>query len=340
MKAYCPKCKRISEVTIKAMDEIFNVKGERIGIESEVAICDDCGNKVFHEDLDSKNLELAYSLYRKKHNLLSPSELSNMRKKYSLSQRSLARLLEWGEITINRYESGSIQDPAHNEVLTFIGDPKNMRELFEKNNQFLSKAVREKLKKRIDELIKENIKPQLLFSLEDYIAYKQSVDEYSGFVNFNSEKIINLILYIAEKTKGIFATKLNKLLWYIDFIHFKEYSISITGSVYKHLPHGPVPDNYKWIIVAAEEKGLEEEEIIYPSGKGGILYVSSAHIDDSYFNKDEKKVVDFALNYFEGYNCKQIREKSHDEKAYVETADGDSISYKYALALSVGLEKK
>ena len=94
-----------------------------------------------------------------------------------MSQRSLGRFLEWGEITINRYESGGIQDPAHNEVLVFVSNPRNMKELFEKNNQFLSKGARERLKRKIDELTKCESSPQLHVIIEDYISSKQKIDE-------------------------------------------------------------------------------------------------------------------------------------------------------------------
>ncbi|NIO19633.1 MAG: DUF4065 domain-containing protein, partial [Candidatus Aenigmarchaeota archaeon] len=39
-------------------------------------------------------------------------------------------------------------------------------------------------------------------------------------------------------------TVLNKLLFYADFKHCKEYTVSISGSRYARLPYGPVPDNW------------------------------------------------------------------------------------------------
>mgnify|MGYP001591153608 CR=1 FL=1 len=152
MKTYCPKCENLKDFKIKSKTEIYSVKREEIKIRANVAFCADCGRELFNKELDKENLNLAYSIYRKKHNLLSPLEIANIRKKYSLSQRSLGKFLEWGEITINRYETGGIQDPVHNEVLNFILDPKNMKNLFEKNNQFLSKGARERLKNKIDEV--------------------------------------------------------------------------------------------------------------------------------------------------------------------------------------------
>ena len=122
-RVYCPTCDRYTIASIVSRKETFNVKGEDIAVESSVLVCDKCKQDIFDEELDEKNLELAYTEYRKKHNLLLPTEIKGIREKYGLSQRSLGRLLEWGEITVNRYENGAIQDAVHDDVLKFISNP-------------------------------------------------------------------------------------------------------------------------------------------------------------------------------------------------------------------------
>ena len=57
MRTYCPKCNKLSETNIQSMDEVFEIKGEKITVTSEVAICNVCGNKVFNQKLDDKTLE-------------------------------------------------------------------------------------------------------------------------------------------------------------------------------------------------------------------------------------------------------------------------------------------
>ena len=339
MKTYCPTCDGLSEIEVRSMDESFQVRGEKVDIKSEVATCNECGSKVFNQELDGRNLTLVYSTYRKKHNLLSPTDIVCIRKKYSLSQRALALLLEWGEVTVNRYENGAIQDPAHDEVLMFISEPRNMKRLFEKNNHLLSKTTRERARRKLDELINNELNPDVRLSLlQSCLSSSQTVDEYSGFTTFALEKMINMIVYIAEKSGGVFTTKLNKLLWYADFLYFKEYSISISGSSYCHLPLGPVPTDYKWIIAAAiGESLLSEEEIIFSREATGTQFRALTSADKSHFSKEEIKIMDFVIHYFRGYNAREIKEKSHKEKAYQETRSNERISYKYAAALSISL---
>jgi putative zinc finger/helix-turn-helix YgiT family protein len=342
VKLYCPKCDQISEVEIKNLNEAFNVRGEQIDIESQVTFCKNCGEKVFNQELDDKNLDLAYSVYRERHNLLPPLAIAETRKKYGLSQRALSQLLEWGEITIHRYESGAVQDPAHNEVLILIDDPRNMKEIFDKNKRYLSDNINKKLEDKINELIREEVSfKNRVELLENYFLFDtKKVDEFTGFSSFNLEKMINLIVYIAEKTNGVFTTKLNKLLWYMDFLYFKGYTISITGSDYVHLPLGPVPNEYKWIIAAALDGDfIGEEEISYSSGYTGLQYKAVMNINNEYFSQNERKILDFIIDYFKEYNCEDIKEMSHKEKAYRETQMNQRISYKYANDLSISLPK-
>jgi len=335
---FCGKCDEITEVTIKAIPETYVVKNEETTINTEVAFCKVCGSKVHSPALDDKTLRKAFAAYREKHNLLSPEQITQVRTKYLLSQRSLSKLLEWGEITIHRYEDGAIQDPAHNEVLLLIDDPNNMKEIFDRNRHLLSASVNRRLEKRLDDLFTTEVKPKRkTIFIEESLGY-QGIDEYSGFRKFNLEKMSQMILYVSEKTGGVFTTKLNKLLWYADFLHCKEFSVSISGNSYAHLPLGPVPNDYKWIIADVMEEGLiSEEEIIFPSGAGGSVYKALTKPDMSLFTEDELKVLDYVIEYFKDFNCDEIKEFSHKEKGYDETQPSEVISYKYSKQLSLKL---
>ncbi len=59
-----------------------------------------------------------------------------------------------------------------------------------------------------------------------------------------SDRLKELILYVAQKcaddpTFG--ATKLNKILYFSDFISYEKYGSPITGVAYMKLDHGPAP---------------------------------------------------------------------------------------------------
>lgn len=333
-KIYCPNCKKMIEGQIIRKDETFNVKGEDVKIASAVMTCNECKEEIFNEVLDQKNLENAYLEYRKKHDLLSPSRIKAIRDNYGLSQRSLAKLLEWGEITIHRYESGSLQDEAHDEVLKFISKPENILEIYEKNANLLPGYVNEALKKRIDELLKEEIQPNFDKAVEELLLSERKIDEFTGYKGFDLELIKNIILYILE-FHVTFKTKLNKLLWYIDFVHFRKYAVSVTGNSYTHSQYGPTPDDYDLIIGIMLKSGLigKNEVIAHDGVREQLKYIATS--DKSMFSKEELDTINFILEKFKDFNCAKISDYSHDEIPYKKTAEGEKISYKYAEDLSL-----
>jgi len=337
-KVYCPTCDMDSEASIISKEEVFNVKGEDIVVKSSVLVCDKCKQDIFDEELDEKNLELAYTEYRKRHNLLSPKQIKEIREKYNLSQRALGRLLEWGEITVNRYENGAIQDAPHNDILKFISNPENMLEIYEKNNHLLPSNVRTGLKNRIDELLKEDAEPHFRISLERYLLSNKTIDTFSGYKQFDMAKMMNMILFITESLDGVFVTKINKLLWYMDFLYFKESSVSISGSRYIRLPYGPIPEGYDLIIgVMMNEKLLEKEEITFEKGRVGVKLKALFSYDTNCFSDTELRVMNFIIDHFKDYTCGQISEYSHKEKPYEKTAENEKISYELSSELSLNL---
>ena len=124
---YCEKCEKEVETKVITRKENFKICGENIEVDAQVMLCANCGEEIFNEELDSATLLNAYNEYRRRHKLLSPEEIKRIREQYGLSQRSFAKLLNWGDKTVRRYENGAIQDKAHNSLLLFLRDPDNMR---------------------------------------------------------------------------------------------------------------------------------------------------------------------------------------------------------------------
>src|SRR6185437_9763673 len=59
--------------------------------------------------------------------------------------------------------------------------------------------------------------------------------------NRNREKLIQAIVYLARNTRALGKIKLFKLLYLLDFEHFRQTGRSITGMEYRAWKMGPVP---------------------------------------------------------------------------------------------------
>jgi uncharacterized phage-associated protein len=156
--------------------------------------------------------------------------------------------------------------------------------------------------------------------------HELSADVFSGNRVFSFEKLAALIAYIGAHAEDLYKTKLNKLLFYADFVHFYLHGTSISGSRYLHLPHGPVPERYETILATLADAGV----VGIQKGQGYEIVVSEDDVFPGKLSREESSTVDWVLENFGRMTTAQIREFSHAEKAYKYTKLGEPIAYQYA----------
>jgi len=333
MNTICPKCNENSILTSNVEEQEIIVRGEPFVISVNTLHCENCGEEFYGLGEQDDPLALAYREYRRKHSLVKPNEIREIRTRYGLSQQELSRLLGWGGATISRYENGALQDLAHDKMLHLIQDPRNLLRLLEDNQSAIHEKKREKLLQNLKDTIEDfqgDIK-----NFYDEILGIYGPDHFSGFTKLNIEKIFNTILFFCIG-EGVLKTKLNKLLFYADFLHFKEYSISITGARYVHLTYGPILDNYEFYLATMlyEDNSLKIDEKEFGDYLGEIL-ISNVSPDIRNFNSSELKVLSEVKEFFNDYSASEISSKSHQEKGFKETKDLEFISYEYADAIEL-----
>lgn len=146
MKEFCTNCQKEVSIETIVRTETYPVKGNPIAINAKVGVCADCGQDVWITENENQNLTLAYNAYRRQLGLMLPDEIRKIREKYGISQVTFAKILGLGEKTIARYENGSIQDEAQNNLILLARNPDNFMELFRKNKHKLSEDEISKLK--------------------------------------------------------------------------------------------------------------------------------------------------------------------------------------------------
>ncbi len=94
-------------------------------------------------EYDDDNLRKAYAKYRSLHGLLQPEEIKAIREQYGVSQVAFARIIGVDDKAIARYEKGSLQDEAINNLIMLVRDPENFVRLLKKNKNLITvKEVR------------------------------------------------------------------------------------------------------------------------------------------------------------------------------------------------------
>lgn len=331
MNTDCPNCGKQDSLTLIREVEEFNIRGESIPVEVEYYRCEACGEEMMPLRMENDPLEQAYREYRRRKGMVQPEEIREFRQKFGLTQKEYSELLGIGVASLSRYENGALQEQSHDHILRFSMQPENLLRLIEEKPAVLADEKREEL---LEQLRQGRESTSLVnFFVEHYGSYKPG--PYSGFQPFNLEKLIETIKFFCFKDR-VYKTKLMKLLFYVDFKYYKEFTISITGCRYAHLPYGPVPDKHDLLIssLVAEIPSLTKDEV-WVKDTSAELILSQTGPDLAVFEDSEVRVLATVKEYFKRFSAKDITEFSHKEKAYLETKNGQLISYAYAQELRI-----
>lgn len=333
MRKYCEECGRAVETNVITKKETYDVCGEAIEVDAQVLVCAECGEEFYCEEFDNATLIRAYNTYRRRHKLLLPEEIKKIREQYGLSQRSFAKLLNWGDKTICRYENGSVQDKAHNSLLLFLREPENMRTYLTGNEIVLDERQKAKLLDTVNKL-EQDTEFRAGRRLFDHF-FSGIPSEENGFKGFDYEKLCAMVLFFANKSTELLKTILMKLLNYSDMIFYKENGISISGLKYAHLPYGPVPDHFDLLLEKMAEDHIAHIDIFYDGAYEKHQVVSECDFPEGVLSDAEIEVLNRIYEKFKNFGSREISDYSHKEKGYNATKMGEIISYVYAMDIQL-----
>jgi uncharacterized phage-associated protein len=149
---------------------------------------------------------------------------------------------------------------------------------------------------------------------------------FNGYRNFSLEKMAAMVSHLASKTNDLYKTKLNKLLFYADFINYYLHGASISGSRYVHLPYGPVPDGYEDTLETLNHYGV----IDVSRQNSSDLVRPGENPAKDFLSPEERASLDWVVDSYGSLSASQLTEISHRERAYRDTKSGEEIAYEYA----------
>ncbi|RLA95169.1 MAG: hypothetical protein DRG83_18885, partial [Deltaproteobacteria bacterium] len=156
---------------------------------------------------------------------------------------------------------------------------------------------------------------------------------------FNAAKLIHMIIFFATMCR-LNKTKLNKLLFYADFLHYKEHGKPISNVPYVKLPHGPAPESYNAILGILEGTGhIEITEVVLNKGKGVIEEQITAvrPFDQKLFDEKELEILRKVALHLGGKTGAELSKLAHNEPFWKKLDLGKPIDYKLAKKLKVEL---
>lgn len=322
----CENCNSLDNEVRKTIIT-YKVKGKNIEIEANRRFCTKCGSVVYDYDLEENISRSLIEKYNKTYGI-DPKDIIKLRKNYSLSQEKFAKIIGCAKKTLISYEKGvAIPNDIYMITLkTLLENPEMIYPMIDANLSRFDTTEYQSILNKIHIHVGKNLE-----QLKNNDTFKPTI--FNGFTELSLDKLKNLFLILCQD--GIAKTKLLKEIFYCDFLYFKENCVSITGMEYVKLPYGPVPDDFSSFIELYLMNDVLEESVIISGDYERHTFKSKQKANKSVFTKEELEIVQKVKKYFKNYNSSEIVDYVHTEKAYIETKDQKSISYEYAMDISL-----
>lgn len=311
----------------------YDFRGSKFHIVHHHYQCVDTGETYTDARLDNLNLNQVYNQYRQKEGIPFPDEIAEYRKQYDLAATKMSQILGFGVNMYGKYEAGEMPNISNGRMISICKDPEFFKNYFiqSASHQF-SEKEKESVLKKIEKAI-EHKRINVKAEYEKYAALGNTDrGEFTGYVAPNLEKARQMVVYFA-KLCNPFTTKMNKLLYYADFLNYFRTGYSISGMTYQAITRGPVPERYDGLFGNVSDI-VERVDEFYANDVSGERLTTKQEFDVSLFSDEELKTMERVGARFKNTPTKDIVLISHDEPSWVENeATHNLISYQYAFEL-------
>jgi uncharacterized phage-associated protein len=297
--------------------------------------CEDTGEQFEDEHLAELNYQQLQNQYRAKYSIPFPAEIKLIREKYGLSAVKMSDVLGFGANGYRNYEAGEIPSESNARLIQLSADPHEFSKLLSLSNS-IHGSLLEKTKHKIEQVIHEQKEAQKKLAIEDYLFVEKQANSLTGFIKPSLDKFAEMVLFFSRELTPL-KTKLNKLLFYSDFIHFQQSGFSMSGLSYKAIQTGPVPNNFQSLYEYISNNDIVEiKNIHYAEEVVGEQFIpaSNKQFDSSLFSELELATLNIVCQRFREASTKKIIEISHEETAWIENETSKkTIDYFYAFDL-------
>ena len=273
---------------------------------------EDGGEPFTTTESDTVRFNQVTNQYRAKYGIPYMDEIIALREKYGLSATKMSAILGFGVNQYRLYEMGEVPSESNGKLIRSAMNPRTFLDLVNNSRHQLTDREYTKIAARVQEVINQ---------IPDWYEERRAVDRIfrthrgveNGFAPQSTARLKNLLLYIIEQMGEVFQTKMNKVLFYIDFLSYRERGMAISGLAYNALDFGPVPQRWDRVYSAFDEiapqpKLVHEQE--------STALTASVEADMTFFSDQERKIIDTVCAKMKKMSAHDISELSHKELAW------------------------
>lgn len=292
----------------------WKFRGEEYPYIHTAWLCEDSGEQFTDDESDTAGFVQVTNQYREKYGIPYTDEIVAIRKRYGISAQKMSLILGIGVNQYRLYEQGEVPSVSNGRMIRSISNPKVMLDILESSRNELSEAEFQKIADKIRSEI-ANGGQRKIEQYEMLRVYSSVRGAGNGYAPLSLNRLKNAMLYLLENSKDVWCTKMNKLLFYIDFLAYRENGMAISGLSYKAIDFGPVPE--RWDVVYSEFAEIHQELRSIGDFVGSVL-TSTGKADMSLFSEAEIKVMEKVCSQFKDFSSRELSRVSHEEKAWID----------------------
>jgi DNA-binding transcriptional regulator YiaG len=326
------------EMCVQKEWRTMNFRKEEFNVLFHSYKCKDTREQFEDDAFAQLNFNQLVNQYRAKHAIPFPEQIIAIREKYDLSAAKISDILGFGTNSYRQYESGEVPSQSNARLIQLADDPHEFKKLVDLCNIIEPKA-KEKIYHKINALLEEQKQHKFEKQLENYFFGTCFPNSFTGYKFPSLAKFTEMVVFFTEQLQP-WKTKLNKLLFYSDFVMHKQTGFSMSGLQYRAIPMGPVPNNFNSIYeYLVNNDDVEVYSTAFANGGIGEQFKPNTKrpFNSALFTEKELDVLEMIHNRFKNASTREIVDITHKEKAWIENeAEKKIIDYNYSFDLKLG----
>jgi putative zinc finger/helix-turn-helix YgiT family protein len=328
MKSIIPCAFCDGEAKLRSQKRVLTYRKEEFNVVEHYYQCEKCHEEFTTTEIDTVTILQAHNQYREKYLIPFTDWIISLRSKYELSAAKMSEVLGLGANGYSNYEKGEMPSPAIANLIKAADNPEFFIGLLIKAKDYFSENSYNNALDRVLYLLSREF-----LDHEEYSVLNSHKDPVAltGFKSLNIDKIANILVAFISRCNSNFndKLKLNKLMFYSDFVNYRATGYSITGITYRAIQYGPVPTYYSNIYgYLADGCIIDSEWIKDLDGSAKETFVSKIAFDESLFSESELSTIDQVVNKFKDTSTWDLVDIVHNERAWIELhANKSTINY-------------
>ena len=275
---------------------------------------DESGEEFTTTESDTNWYNQATNQYREKHGIPYQDEIIAMRERYGVSAAKMSVILGFGANQYRLYEDGEVPSESNGKMIRSAMNPKVFLDLVRSSKNQLTEKEFAKISAKVEEVIKasEGWHDEMFGQERLFLSGRGLAN---GFAPLSVDRLKNLLLYVLGQMGETFQTKMNKVLFYIDFLSYRERGMAISGLAYQAIEFGPVPQRWDRVYSAFDEV---QEQLRLVQGQECMSLMAGGEADMSAFTEAEMAVIDEVCGKLKDLTSRAVSKLSHEETAWKE----------------------